>query len=108
MQLTAVSLECICRVHSVTIEFLNRGHKIHTKKIKIYINTITQYSPLTFRHNICTADVRNQNARENVLSDIVCSSLITVCWIDETALNRILFIAIFILEILQKKSPSTK
>jgi hypothetical protein len=35
------------------------------------------------------------NARENASSHIAFSSLITVCWIDETASNLIPFIAIF-------------
>jgi hypothetical protein len=66
--------------------------------MKIFINTITQYSP-----HVRIADVRNQNVRENVCSDIVCSFVVAVCWMDETALNLILFIAILIQEILQNE-----
>jgi hypothetical protein len=42
-------------LRSVTIKFPNWGHKNHTKGLKMLINTVTQYSPRPFPHNVYMA-----------------------------------------------------
>jgi hypothetical protein len=68
--------------------------KNNTKKIKKYLLV-----PARFR---TTRSYNVSNARENASSRIAHTSLLTVCWIDETASTLVPFIAIFNLE--NKKS----
>jgi hypothetical protein len=69
--------------------------KSHTKKVDVFINTITQYSPRLLQHNICTAHALNQMREKNHFFPYHLQFLITICWIYETAPNLVPFIAIF-------------
>jgi hypothetical protein len=84
-----------CMLHSVTIKFPKWGHK----------NTKTQSPPASAQ---CLHHSYNKsNAQENAFSHIASSSPITVYWINGTASNLVLFIAIFNLEN-KKLSAGTK
>jgi hypothetical protein len=70
----------------------------------MFINTITQYSPLPLRHNIYIVNTRN---RMTASSRITFSFFNTVCWIDKTASNLVRFVAAFNLRN-RKKSTGSK
>jgi hypothetical protein len=46
-------------IHSATIKFPNSGDKNHTKDMKIFINTITQYGLRPLRHNVYIVHTSN-------------------------------------------------
>jgi hypothetical protein len=82
-------------IHSVTIKFPNLGHKKHIKKSKeIFINTVTQYGPISSAQRLHRS-YNKSNARENASSHIAFSSLVTACWVIETASNLVSFITVF-------------
>jgi hypothetical protein len=76
----------------VTIKFPNWGHKKPHKKDKKYLLIPSlNMVPAQRLH----PSYNKSNARLNASSHIAFSSFITVCWVDETALNLVPFMAIF-------------
>jgi hypothetical protein len=55
-------------VHSVAIKFPNWGHKKPQKKIKIFVNTFTQYSPRPLPHNVYVAHTTNRMPKKIIFS----------------------------------------
>jgi hypothetical protein len=81
-------------LYSVTIKIPNWGHKKPYKKDKKYLLIPSlNIVPASFRTKFTL--LIQLNTWENASSRITFSPLVTVCWIDKTALNLDPFIAIF-------------
>jgi hypothetical protein len=61
----------------------------------MFINSITEFTPLPLPHKVLVAYINESNARENASFRTAFSSLVAIRWIDETASNLVLFIAVF-------------
>lgn len=72
----------------VTIKFPNRGHKNHTRKLKIliYYQSVHNQPALVQRLD---SSYKDSNLRENCSSRISLRFLITLNWFNETAPNTV-------------------
>jgi hypothetical protein len=70
--------------------------KSRTYMVKIiFLNTITQYSPHALRHNVYIVQTTNRMPDKTLIPAIAFGSLVTVCWINETATNHVPIVALF-------------